>query len=82
MSYRPPKKSETIEVRVPHELKDALMRKARAEGRSASEVIRSSIDTYLADRPKEMPMLTAWACCAAERRVISLNGDSSHPLQS
>jgi Ca2+-binding EF-hand superfamily protein len=50
---REPKKSETIEVRLPHKVKTALMIKARAEGRSASEVIRQSIDFYLAAEPKE-----------------------------
>ena len=50
---REPKKSETVEVRLPHEMKGALMDKARAEGRSASEVIRKSIDVYLAEQPKE-----------------------------
>ena len=53
MNRRPPKKSETLEVRIPHEVKDALMRKAHAEGRSASEVVRRSIDSYLAVQPKE-----------------------------
>lgn len=53
MSRRSPKKSETLEVRIPHEVKDALMRKAHAEGRSASEVVRMSIDSYLAVQPKE-----------------------------
>ena len=50
---REPKKSETLEVRLPHQVKGALMDKARAEGRSASEVIRKSIDEYLAEQPKE-----------------------------
>lgn len=50
---REPKKSETIEVRLPHRVKSALMNKARAEGRSASEVIRQSIDSYLAQQPRE-----------------------------
>jgi Ca2+-binding EF-hand superfamily protein len=59
---REPKKSETLEVRLPHEVKNALMRKAQAEGRSASEIIRQSIDAYLADRAKEKPnmLITAW----------------------
>src|SRR5690349_17533438 len=59
---REPKKSETLEGRVPHEVKDALMRKAKSEGRSASEVIRNSIDAYLADRSKEKPnmLIAAW----------------------
>lgn len=50
---REPKKSETVEVRLPHKVKSALMDKARGEGRSASEVIRKSIDVYLAEQPKE-----------------------------
>jgi hypothetical protein len=53
MSRRSPKKSETLEVRIPHEVKDALMRKAHAEGRSASEVVRKLIDSYLSAHPKE-----------------------------
>jgi hypothetical protein len=42
---REPKKSETIEVRLHHKAKSALMNRARAEGRSAIEVIRQSIDS-------------------------------------
>ncbi len=59
---REPKKSETLEVRLPHGVKTALMRKAQSEGRSASEIIRNSIEAYLADRPKEKPnmLATAW----------------------
>jgi hypothetical protein len=53
MGRRSPKKSETLEVRIPHEVKDALMRKAHAEGRSASEVVRKFIDSYLSAHPKE-----------------------------
>lgn len=50
---RPPKKSETLEVRVPHEVKDALMRKAHAQGRSASDVVRTCIADYLDGDGKE-----------------------------
>ena len=59
---REPKKSETLEVRLPYEVKSALMDKARAEGRSASDVMRESIDSYLADRTKEKSnmLITAW----------------------
>jgi EF hand len=46
-----PKKSEMLEIRIPHPTKTAFMDKARAEGRSASEVVRDSIDDYLADEP-------------------------------
>jgi hypothetical protein len=50
---RKPKKSETLEVRLPHRVKHSLMEKAHAEGRSASEVVRDCIDSYLAGQPKE-----------------------------
>ena len=51
---RPPKKSETLEVRVPHAAKQAFMARCRAEGRSASDVIREFIDGFLA-RPSIQP---------------------------
>ena len=57
MSERQSKKSETLEVRLPHEQKVALMRKAHAEGRSASEVVRDSISHYLAEQRKETGLM-------------------------
>ena len=45
---KPPKKSETLEIRLPHPTKAAFMDKARTEGRPASEILRDSIDLYLA----------------------------------
>jgi len=67
MDRRRQKKSETLEVRIPHEVKDALMRKAQAEGRSASEVVRAFIDCYLAGQPKEARsmFMTLWKPAAA-----------------
>src|SRR5947208_44088 len=68
---RPPKKSDTLEVRVPHEVKDALMRKARAEGRSASDVVRSFIADYLDGDSKEAPSMfvSMWKPAAAAGAV-------------
>jgi hypothetical protein len=59
---REPKKCETLEVRLPYEAKIALMNKAHSEGKSASEVIRESIDSYLASQPTEARsmLLTLW----------------------
>lgn len=67
MGRRPQKKSDTLEVRIPHEVKDALMQKAQAEGRSASDVVRAFIDCYLAGQPKEARsmFLTLWKPAAA-----------------
>lgn len=45
---RPPKKAESLEVRVPHAVKRAFMARARQHGRTASAVLREFIDAYLA----------------------------------
>lgn len=49
---RPPKKSETLEIRIPYPTKTAFMEKARLEGRAASEIVREQIDAYLTEAPE------------------------------
>ena len=44
---RPPKKSETLEVRLPFETKTAFMARCQAEGRTASDAVRGFIDGEL-----------------------------------
>jgi hypothetical protein len=46
--HRRLKKSEFLEVRLPHPTKLAFMERCRGEGRSASEVVRGFIEAYLA----------------------------------
>lgn len=65
---KPPKKSETLEIRIPHGTKQALMARARAEGRPASEVVRGFIDAYLAE--------TACSPTAWERNMTTLRAYS------
>jgi len=48
-SVRPPKKTETIEVRLSHEAKTAFMTRCQAEGRTASEAVRVFIAGALID---------------------------------
>ena len=43
----PLKKSETVEIRLPHATKTAFMARCRAEGRTASDAIRRFIDAEL-----------------------------------
>ena len=43
---RAPKKSETLEIRIPYPTKTAFMEKARAEGKAASEIVRERIDAH------------------------------------
>jgi hypothetical protein len=51
MSPRPPKKSETLEVRLPYPTKQAFMARCHAEGRSASEAVRGFIEAEIAPGP-------------------------------
>jgi hypothetical protein len=56
MRPRSPKKTETLEVRLPHGVKQAFMARTRAEGRTASAVLREFVDSYLADAPEARPI--------------------------
>jgi hypothetical protein len=52
-TVRGPKKSETLEIRLPHGLKQAFMARCRDQGRPASETLRAFIEQAVAepDRP-------------------------------
>lgn len=50
---REPKKSETLQVRLPHGMKRDFMQRCEADDRPASDVLRSFIESYLAG-PVEM----------------------------
>jgi Ca2+-binding EF-hand superfamily protein len=56
-----PKKSDNLEIRLPHATKQAFMSRCRENGRSASEVVREMIDGYLAQpaplSPERLSML-------------------------
>ena len=52
---REPKKSETIEVRVPYETKQAFMAACQARGTTASSVLRGFIDRYVASSASALP---------------------------
>ena len=49
-SIKPPKKSESIEIRLSHEAKTAFMERCRDEQLTASEAIRLFIDDRLGQR--------------------------------
>ena len=77
------KKSETLEVRVEHELKDALMERARAEHRSASDIVRDCIARYLTGPNKEARVmalaLKSGAALAVAGAVIVWAGMATTP---
>jgi hypothetical protein len=50
------KKSETLEVRIPYETKQAFLTACREDGTTASEVVRESVQTYLDRRERPDPI--------------------------
>ena len=52
---RPPKKGETLEVRLPHAAKAAFMAHCRREGRTASETVRRLIDGEMSSPSRRRP---------------------------
>jgi hypothetical protein len=48
MTARPPKKSETLEVRLPFQTKTAFMARCQDDGRTASDAVRGFIEGELA----------------------------------
>lgn len=52
------KKSETLEVRIPYDTKQAFLTACREDGTTASEVVRESVQTYLDERERPSPKET------------------------
>jgi hypothetical protein len=52
-----PKKSETLEIRIPYKAKEAFMARCRDEGRTASEALRVFIDQHLDGAPRRRALL-------------------------
>ncbi len=57
---RAPKKSDTIEVRLPHAVKRAFMEQCRAEGRTASDVVRGFVEARLTGEPPRPSLAHRW----------------------
>jgi len=66
---KPPKKSETLEIRLPHEAKTAFAIRCRDEGRTVSEAVRSFIEREIGQNGRaargRMPGWHALAALAA-----------------
>lgn len=56
-TVRPPKKSETLEIRLPHAAKVAFMDRCRASGVTASEVLRELIER---ETPRPRRTMKRW----------------------
>lgn len=70
------KKSETLEIRLPHATKQAFMALCRAEGRSASEAVRGFIDGAVAGRKARGPRMRWWAAGALAAAVGAMAAPS------
>ena len=63
MTARPPKKSETLEVRLPFETKTAFMARCQRDGRTASDAVRGFIEGELS--PVRRTRMRGWQALAA-----------------
>jgi hypothetical protein len=79
-SSRPPKKSETIEIRLSHEAKAAFMERCRLEKRTASDAIRLFIDDRLHPRSAAGGRrLPSWRIVAAGAIGLALGLGAAAP---
>jgi H+/Cl- antiporter ClcA len=68
---RPPKKSETLEIRVAYETKQAFMAQCRADGVSASEALRAFIESRIAPPAERRSLLRrGWPALAGVAAVV------------
>ncbi|MEP9357194.1 EF-hand domain-containing protein [Sphingomonas sp. KR3-1] len=72
---RAPKKSDTIEVRLPHAVKRAFMAQCQAEGRTASDVVRGFVEGRIAGAPPApTPAPRLWLRLVAAAAMIGALG--------
>jgi len=73
---RAPKKSETLEIRLPFEMKTAFMALCRARGRSASDAMRGFIEAEIGVRAR----LKGWPTAAAAAVGLALGAMAAPTL--
>jgi hypothetical protein len=75
---RAPKKSETLEIRLPHIAKQAFMDRCRANGVTASEALRCFIDGYV--HPQARRGAQTWRWIAAGLSALALGAVAAPSL--
>uniref|UniRef100_B0T517 EF-hand domain-containing protein n=1 Tax=Caulobacter sp. (strain K31) TaxID=366602 RepID=B0T517_CAUSK len=78
---KPPKKSDVLEVRLPHETKTAFMARCRETRRTASEVVRIFIDQELegrASKPRRSGLV--WRVLAAALAGLAVGATAAPSL--
>ncbi|HST92268.1 MAG TPA: hypothetical protein VLJ13_08740 [Brevundimonas sp.] len=79
-STRAPKKSETLEVRLPYDAKTAFMTRCRESGQTASEAVRLFIEGELAGRVRTRSRLRAWQTLAAAAAGLAIGAAAAPSL--
>ncbi len=78
---RPPKKSETLEIRLPHQTKTAFMARCRVDGQTASEAVRSFIEAELvAGDRRPRGRMRLWQTVAAAIAGLALGAVAAPSL--
>jgi hypothetical protein len=77
---RPPKKSETLEIRLPYDAKTAFMARCRETGQTASEAVRLFIEGELAGRVRARSRLRAWQTLAAAVAGLAIGAAAAPSL--
>ena len=78
MTVRPPKKSETLEVRLPHQTKTAFMARCQAEGRTASDAVRGFIEGELS--PVRRTRVRGWQALVAALAGLAIGAVAAPSL--
>jgi hypothetical protein len=78
-SIKPPKKTETIEVRLSHEAKEAFMERCRLEQRTASDAVRRFIDKQIAPATSTRHRPAHWRIVAAGLAGLALGAGAAAP---
>lgn len=79
MTQKPLKKSETIEVRLPHATKTAFMARCRDDGRTVSEAVRAFMEREI-DGSRRSARTRGWHALAALAAGLALGAVAAPSL--
>lgn len=75
-----PKKSETLEIRLPHQTKAAFMARCQHQGRTASEAVRRFIEGEVAGTGPRRPRVFLWQALAAAAAGLAIGAVAAPSL--
>jgi hypothetical protein len=77
---RPPKKSETLEVRLPFDTKTAFMARCQNDGRTASDAVRGFIERELTGPVSPPRFARLWQALAAAAAGLAIGAVAAPSL--